>query len=133
MLEYKVKRNGEIPVIFLWFIQSPALRDMPLRAVGTKGGRRVKSPLFYFTDRITLSQQGCNIMPTTLLLAPLPLDFQTFLWPSCGDGISSTLRCNGHSRPERTEKRPKFCYCCCFLKYCPFTLATYQEDKVWLS
>ena len=72
MLEYKVKRNGEIPVIFLWFIQSPALRDMPLRTVKTTGAVRGEgaSALLILTDKLTLSQQGVQIMPTTLLSPP---------------------------------------------------------------
>jgi hypothetical protein len=89
VLEYKVKRNGEIPVIFLWFIQSPALRDMPLRAVGTKGpGGDRPPPPFILTNEITLSQQGVQIMPTTLLLAPPPLIFR----PSYGPAVATVYR-----------------------------------------
>jgi hypothetical protein len=74
VLEYKVKRNGEIPVIFLWFIQSPALRDMPLRTVKTTGAVRVvgASALLILKDQVTVSQQGVQIMPTTLLSPPPP-------------------------------------------------------------
>ena len=60
------QRNGEIPVIFLWFIQSPALRDMPLRAVEPKRAGEGDRPLV-LTDQIILSQQGVKIMPTTLI------------------------------------------------------------------
>ena len=42
---------------------------------GGAGGHQI------LADQFTLSQPGGQIMPTTLLLAPFPPDFQTFRHP----------------------------------------------------
>ena len=51
------------------------------RDVGTVRQEGRRWPLKILADTLTLFQSGEGIMPFILLLAPLPPDFQTFLWP----------------------------------------------------
>ena len=74
------------------------------RAVGA-GGAIAPSPQI-LADQLSLCQLGVQIMPTTLILAPPPPDFRTFLRPCILCKLTTNLFQGSHETQHEAINKP---------------------------